>query len=263
MHLNTNAKQLFLTAQEAAELLNVSLSTLKKFIRTGKLATVTTPGGHHRILRSDLLRLGGSNPADNDPIAHEREKEELLFELTENFMFIIETRQRYCKGHSMLVSRTGSAISAVMGLSVEEQRDTRLAAFLHDVGKCNVSKKILNKPGKLTTGEYGRVKKHCQVGFDLLKPIKPFSRVAEIVRQHHERFDGTGYPFGRKGRQISIEARIVTVADSFDAMTSLTSYHKPLSLEQAFQELKSNSGKQFDPEVVDAFFKARNLTPRP
>ena len=168
MNLRKDTKQLFLTSQESAQLLNVSLSTLKKFIRTGKLATVTTPGGHHRILRSDLLRLGGTNPVESDPLTHEHEKEELLFELTENFMRIIESRQRFCKGHSALVSRSCSAISAVMNLSVEEQRDTRLAAFLHDVGKCNVSKKILNKPGKLTTGEYSRVKKHCEVGFALL-----------------------------------------------------------------------------------------------
>jgi len=259
MNLRKDTKKLFLTSREAANFLNVSLSTLKKFISSGKLVTVTTPGGHHRILRNDLFRMGGGAGALIDPYAHEHEKDELLFELTENFMRIIESRQRYCKGHSELVSRTCGAISAVMGLSDEEQRDTRLAGYLHDVGKCNVSKTILNKPGKLTTGEYGRVKKHCQVGYDMLKLIKPFSRVAEIVRQHHERFDGSGYPFGRKGSQISIEARIITVADSFDAMTSATSYHRQLSLEQAFEELKSNSGKQFDPEVVGAFFKAQNI----
>lgn len=230
-------------------MLNVSLATLKKFIHTGKLKTFTTPGGHHRIFKNDILFLAGHDPDQSSA----RNTDDIFFDLTESFMKLIETRQKFCKGHSGIVSRLAVAISRQLELPEETCRNVRLGALLHDIGKFQVSKNILNKTGRLSEEEYSSIKLHCLTGREMLKNLKPFSCVADIISQHHERFDGSGYPLGLKGDRISIEARIITLADSFDAMTSPTSYHKALTTEGAFAEVANNAGSQFDPGIVDVF----------
>ncbi len=259
-------RKLFLTPNQAARLLNVSLATLKKFIRQGKLKTITTPGGHHRIYKNDLMVLAGRPSAELDAQISSNSGfggdnghnngsngDTMLFDLTENFMKIIETRQKFCKGHSANVSRVAHAIGHELGIPKVTLRNVRLGAMLHDIGKFTVSKKILNKPGRLSEEEYSTIKLHCRAGREMLQSLEPFSCVADIISQHHERFDGSGYPNGLRGEKISLEARIITLADSFDAMTSPTSYHKALTTESALEELKANAGSQFDPQIVDCF----------
>jgi putative nucleotidyltransferase with HDIG domain/excisionase family DNA binding protein len=250
--MNSDPNNTFLTPAQAAKLLNVSLVTLKKFIRTGRLKTITTPGGHHRIYRNDLMLLAG-RPLEESGGGKGMAADELLFDLTEHFMKIIESRQVFCKGHSSAVSRMAMAIGRRLELPEGSLRNVRLGAMLHDIGKFTISQQILNKPGKLTGTEYSAIKLHARAGREMLRSIKPFNCVADIISQHHERFDGSGYPFGLRGERISVEARIITLADSFDAMTSSTSYKKALTTEGAFRELQSNAGTQFDPGIVHVF----------
>jgi HD-GYP domain-containing protein (c-di-GMP phosphodiesterase class II) len=125
---------------------------------------------------------------------------------------------------------------------------------LHDIGKVSISEAILNKPGKLTKEEFGKVKQHAALGASIMvSEAEALQRLATIVHYHHERFDGTGYPVGLAGEEIPLEARILSVADVFDAMTHERSYRKALSRETAITELELAAGTQFDPAVVEAF----------
>lgn len=128
----------------------------------------------------------------------------------------------------------------------------RLGAFLHDIGKLEVPRRILRKPGPLTTREWARIRRHPVAGVRLLSPIIRSEEALAIVRFHHERWDGTGYPHGLVGNEIPLSARIVAVTDAFYAMSEARSYQRPLSREQALLELQGNAGGQFDPDCVEA-----------
>ena len=131
---------------------------------------------------------------------------------------------------------------------------TRLAGLLHDLGKAGISRRILNKPGKLTEEEFAEIKEHPPLGsMMIISEIEALQQVVPIVRHHHERFDGKGYPDGLAGQDIPLEARILAVVDAFDAMTHERSYRKAMSREEALAELERGAGTQFDPAVVEAF----------
>ena len=130
-----------------------------------------------------------------------------------------------------------------------------LGTLIHDIGKVYVPAEILNRPGKLTPEEFAIIKTHPQVGYDIIKDIEFPWPVADIVHQHHERLDGTGYPQGLKGDEIILEARITTVADVVEAITSHRPYRPGLDLDVALNEIKNNRGKFYDPDVVDAFLR--------
>lgn len=168
----------------------------------------------------------------------------------------IDARDHYTHSHSENVTRYAVIISQEMRLSFSQVEEIRQACELHDLGKIGVSDEILSKPDKLTDSEREQIKLHASKGADILSALEHIKGVAELVRQHHERYDGKGYPDGRKGNQIPLGARIITIADSYDAMTSARSYRKiPLTKQEAIEEIKMNSGTQFDPQVVDAFLK--------
>jgi len=132
----------------------------------------------------------------------------------------------------------------------------QIAALLHDIGKIGVPDHILNKHGSLLPEEFEEIKKHSIIGATILRPIRELSDVAREVRHHQECFDGSGYPDGLKGNDIPLVARIISVADAFDAITTNRPYKKKKSVEEALQELKRCSGTQFDPVVVSAFLLA-------
>ena len=132
--------------------------------------------------------------------------------------------------------------------------DLFIASILHDIGKINIPEEVLNKPGKLTNEEFDMIKKHPGDAADMLRKTA-YKKLADIVEQHHERINGRGYPFGLKADEILLEAKIIGVCDTFDAMTEDRSYRKAYTSEYAMEEIRSLSGIQYDPEVVEAFEK--------
>ncbi|MFZ5569071.1 MAG: HD-GYP domain-containing protein [Thermodesulfobacteriota bacterium] len=163
-----------------------------------------------------------------------------------------ETRDPYTAGHQQRVAVLATAIAKRMGLSAEIVRTTELAGILHDIGKIRIPTALINRPGELLKTERELIKIHPRVGYDLLKTIPFQLPVADVVLQHHEHLDGSGYPAGLAGDQIRLESRIITVADVTEAQSSYRPYRPALGLEVALAELSENSGKYYDPEVVRA-----------
>lgn len=167
-----------------------------------------------------------------------------------------EARDKYNKGHMERVLKYGLAIASEIDSSLLNDDVLKLSLLFHDIGKIEIPDSILNKPSKLTPEEYEVIKRHPEAGEEILRNVKFLQEVAEIVKQHQERWDGKGYPQGLKGEEIHLYARIVALADAFDAMTSDRVYRKAMSIEEAVEEIKRNRGTQFDPMVVDAFLRA-------
>ncbi|MHB1325128.1 MAG: HD domain-containing phosphohydrolase [Thermoleophilia bacterium] len=177
----------------------------------------------------------------------------------------IDAKDTYTRGHSERVSLYGEAIGRGLGLQVTELQTIRYAGYLHDVGKIGIPDAILSKPGKLTVEEFNVIKNHPVLGEKILKPVNfPFP-VQPIVRHHHERYDGKGYPDSLEAEEIPLGARILFVADAYEAMTSDRPYRKALSKQMALSELENNKQTQFDPRVVEVFariMKSENATQR-
>jgi len=155
--------------------------------------------------------------------------------------------------HSVRVSSICQAIASEMNLDKNSVNQMKIAGLIHDIGKIGIDEKILNKPGKLTDDERAEIEKHPEIGWRLLSSTNEFSELAQFVLNHHEKWDGSGYPNGLKGETIPLEARIIAVADAYDAMTSDRSYRKGLSQEEAIKELIRCSSTQFDPKLIDVF----------
>lgn len=168
----------------------------------------------------------------------------------------IEKRDPYTGDHTKRVMDYSVAIGEILGLSEDIIGNLKLGAVLHDIGKIGISDDVLLKKGKLTEAEYEKIKMHTVYGQEILENIKALDYIIPAVLEHHERFDGTGYPHKKKGSEIDIIARIVSVADSYDAMTTDRPYRKAFTHEVAIQEILENSGKQFDPQIVEAFITA-------
>ena len=175
---------------------------------------------------------------------------------------IVDIKDHYTRGHCERVTNYAVEIARKMNLPSKRIEVIRLASQLHDLGKIGVRESILTKPGKLTEEEWEEVKLHPARGVEILKPLTFLNDVMELVEHHHEHYDGKGYPEGQKGGNIELGARILAVADSFDAMTTKRSYANALSLDEAIEELKKCSGTQFDPQVVEAFIKLLKENPR-
>lgn len=168
----------------------------------------------------------------------------------------IEARDKYTGGHTQRVVNYSVACAEELGLKEEEIDKLRMAAVLHDVGKIGIDDSILRKPGKLDPEEIEQMKKHPQIGAEIISKVKGLKDIVPAVLYHQEMFNGTGYPEGLKNGDIPLLARIISVVDTFDAMTTDRPYRKALGVEAALDELKRCSGTQFDPEVVSAFIRA-------
>lgn len=155
--------------------------------------------------------------------------------------------------HSKRVSGICEAISKKMKLNKDEIKKIRLTGLMHDIGKIGINEKILNSSAKLDDEEISEIQKHCEIGSRILGASGEFAEIAEVVLQHHERWDGKGYPRGLKGEEISLNARIIAVADTYDAMVSDRAYRQSFTVSQAIKEIKSCSGTQFDPKIVKVF----------
>ncbi len=178
-----------------------------------------------------------------------------LFNVMDVLVDLLEIKDSYTASHSKQVRKFAIDIAQKMGLSEQEIRDIAFAATLHDIGKIGVARDILNKPGKLTFQEFKVIKEHPVVADDVLKSIKELDHIRNIIRHHHERFDGTGYPDQLVGDDIPLAARVVSVADAFDAMTSDRPYRKALKFKDAIDIMIKEKGTQFDPIVVEALLR--------
>ena len=173
--------------------------------------------------------------------------------------YALEAKDTYANGHSQRVAEISMAIAKELGLPRDSIEKIRLAGLIHDIGKIGVRESVLNKLGKLTNEEYQGIKYHCETGEHILSPIVEDDEILKAVRHHHERYDGTGYPDGLSGEQIPLTAKILAVADVYDALTSERPYRKAVSAEAACAEIEHSKGKQFDSEVTDAFLRIRKL----
>ncbi len=167
----------------------------------------------------------------------------------------IEAKDPYTHGHSARVMEYAVQIAQKFGLPEEEIESLRYAAILHDIGKIGVRGIVLNNPNGLTGEEYDEIKKHPLVGEGIIKPIELLQPIKPFIRHHHEWYNGKGYPDGLSGKDIPLGARILAVADAYDAMKSDRPYRKALTEETAIQELKRGSGTQFEPKLVEVFLE--------
>jgi putative nucleotidyltransferase with HDIG domain len=181
-------------------------------------------------------------------------------QLTESYMqtiealrLMVDAKDIYTRGHSDRVAYFSQKLAQRVSSDEAFIERARIAGLLHDVGKVGISDTIITKPSRLSAEEFGVLKKHTYMGASVLESITLFSEIAPIVRAHHERYDGSGYPDGLAGEEIPIEARIIAIADAFDAMMSTRHYRGPLTLEKATDELVSGKGSQFDPLLIDEF----------
>lgn len=165
----------------------------------------------------------------------------------------IEVRDPYTRGHVERVMNYAQTIAEYLGWSANEINTLRFGSILHDIGKIHISEDILRKEGTLNDQEWIEMKKHPEMGVELVHGIHYLDSAVPVILYHHERWNGSGYPFGLKGENIPVSARIIAIADSFDAMTTERPYRKELTPEQAFNEVFSGSGSQYDPLMVDAF----------
>jgi response regulator RpfG family c-di-GMP phosphodiesterase len=166
---------------------------------------------------------------------------------------ILDARDPHTSQHSTRVTNLSVAMANILKLSDDEKDVLYIAASLHDIGKVGIPDSILLKPGTLTDEEFMIIKRHPDIGADILKPIPPMSRETEVIRYHHERYDGKGYPLGIGGEEIPLLSRIINLADSYDAMTSDRPYRNGLSMDKAIEEIVRCMGSQFDPELAKIF----------
>lgn len=169
--------------------------------------------------------------------------------------YALEAKDEYTSGHSQRVAEISIAVAKELGMPRYSIEKIRLAGLIHDIGKIGMRESILNKLGRLTNEEFHQVKRHPEIGEHILNPIVDDEKIIMVVRHHHEHYDGTGYPDGLSGEQIPLGARILALADTYDAMTSKRSYRRAMSAEAACSEIERCKGTQFDPEVVDAFLR--------
>ena len=178
---------------------------------------------------------------------------ENLFSTLYAFVETIEARDPYTKQHSASVSRYAMAIARANGCSQEEIAKLNVSGNLHDIGKIGIPDDILLKPGRLTDNEFEIIKKHPIIGSNIIGHLGMWTDEQDIIRHHHERFDGKGYPDCLKGEKIPLLARILSVADVYDALTTDRSYRKKMSDDVAVKIIRESAGSQFDPKIVDIF----------
>jgi HD-GYP domain-containing protein (c-di-GMP phosphodiesterase class II) len=164
---------------------------------------------------------------------------------------LLEKHDPYTKGHSENVARLSMEFATYLGLSEKRIQDLYWAGIVHDMGKILIPQSLLNKPSRLTTGEFEEIKKHPVYAYDVFKNSYPMKEIALYVKHHHEKYNGKGYPDGLKGKAIPYESRILCIADAWDAMTSERSYKDRLNKTEAISEIMQNKGEQFDPKLTD------------
>ena len=184
---------------------------------------------------------------------------ELYHEFVECISSALDARDPYTGDHSRRVSDTATLLAKMLGLSDDEIQEIHIAAHLHDIGKIGIPDSVLLKPGRLDDEEWKMMKRHPQIGADILAKSPRFSRISAIILHHHERYDGKGYPFGAKEQEIPLGSRIIAVCDSIDAMSSARAYRKALPLDTVYEEIEKNIGLMYDPDVAKKLLDNRSI----
>ncbi len=184
--------------------------------------------------------------------AHEELRHTYIATMT-SFAQVVEAKDRTTAGHLDRTQRLGLRLAEAIDADLAARPETRYGFFLHDIGKVGIPERILCKPGALDETEWEVMQEHPAIGADIVQPIRFLSGAVEIVRSHHERWDGTGYPVGLRHEEIPLAARIFAIADSFDAMTNDRPYRAAMSVEHAIDEIVFGACTQFDPDVVEVF----------
>ena len=243
--------------QKTSSLICVPLEIRGKVI--GVMEVINKKGTSRRFNNADLLHFDALS--SQSALAIERAR--LYHDLDELFMSTIQTlasaidaKDPYTQGHSVRVTKFSLVISRVMKMDKKERRNVELTATLHDIGKIGIPEEILRKKEKLTDRDWERIRRHPVIGSEMLSHIRQLKDVIPGVHHHHERYDGKGYPDGLKGKKIPLFSRIISVADTFDAMTSYRPYREALSDGAALAEIERCSGFQFDPRCAEAFLSA-------
>ncbi len=210
-----------------------------------------------KLANGDKIRIGDTilKFVQKDEIDVEYIRQ-LNFNTIKALALAVDAKDPYTRGHAERVTHYADIIAVEMALDNTRAGAIKYAALLHDIGKIGVSEHILEKKKKLSEEEWEAIKNHVEIGESIIEPIDFLQTSSMIVRHHHEHFDGSGYPDGLKGDSIPLEARILGVADAFDALTTDRPYRKHKTIAEALVEISSNSGRQFDPEVVKAFKSA-------
>jgi len=192
----------------------------------------------------------------NEQLAESNEKlEQAYLDMVETLRFTVEAKDSYTRGHSDRVADYSVLIGEKAGLSEEQLKLLKVGGLFHDIGKIGIPDSILLKPDKLTDDEYSEIKNHPSIGAHILGTASVFKEIIPIVKHHHEKYDGKGYPSGLKGEEIPYLARIAAIADTFDAMTSRRSYRNALDLQIVKDEIEKCKGTQFDPELANIFLE--------
>jgi cyclic di-GMP phosphodiesterase len=176
----------------------------------------------------------------------------LTIGIAETLINAMEAKDVYLRGHSRRVAELAASIAEEIGLDADQVENVRLAGRLHDIGKIGIREDILNKPGALTAEEYAHVKEHVRIGMEILEPLRHIPEALEFIHDHHEHFDGSGYPRGRTGTDITIGGRILTASDAFDAMTSRRAFREAFDEAQTLAYLEEEVGRLLDPVVFAA-----------
>jgi putative nucleotidyltransferase with HDIG domain len=185
----------------------------------------------------------------------EREKaalRELTVGIAETLINAMEAKDVYLRGHSRRVAEQAASVAEELGLHPDVVEDIRLAGRLHDIGKIGIREEVLNKPDALTAEEFAHVKEHVRIGMDILEPLRHIPEALEYIHDHHEHFDGSGYPRRKRGIEISIGGRILAACDAFDAMTSRRAYREAFDEKHVIDDLRSHVGRLLDPAVFMA-----------
>ncbi|MBE5861651.1 MAG: HD-GYP domain-containing protein [Lachnospiraceae bacterium] len=202
------------------------------------------------VIIKNMMATNEAVEAQNEAIKARDEVKTLSVEVMEALAHTIDAKDEYTRGHSVRVAKYSRMLAEKLGLSAEECENVYYMALLHDIGKIGVPNAIINSPTRLTDEEYAVIKTHPGVGFDILAEIKSRPDLSIGARWHHERYDGKGYPDRKAGEEIPYFARIIAVADTYDAMTSNRSYRKYMAQDAVRAEIEKNSGTQFDPKVA-------------
>ena len=238
---------IFLTADD-------SMESEAKCLELGAVDFVTKP------FTPDVLKLRVKHTLElvhlqrhhSEAVARKtKENEKLSMRVVQTLAEAIDAKDRYTNGHSTRVAEYSREIARRYGYTTKQQEDIYMMGLLHDIGKIGIPDSVINKPGKLTPEEYEMIKTHCRVGARILRKIEEMPKLVEGARWHHERYDGKGYPDGLIGESIPEEARIIAVADAYDAMSSRRSYRDILPQEKVISEIENGKGSQFDPAFAE------------